>query len=122
METSAHEQIRRYRPHGVSRRSTLQRLARVALVMSAALVSVARPGYAQDERSLTKQVQWSWSQNLPASELKLIIEKSGFRLIDLEVAQTSPLQFSAVFVKNQGVHGKPGGGIRTCPARRSIKT
>lgn len=105
METFAHEQIRAFGSHDVSRRSTFQRLARVALVMSAALVNVARPGFAQDERSLTKQVPWSWSQNLPASDLKLIIDK-GFRLIDLEVAQTSPLQFSAVFVKNEGVYGK----------------
>ena len=58
------------------------------------------PASAQEEKNPHKDTHWSWSANVTPAQMKTIIERSGFRIIDLEVARRSPLEFSVVWVKN----------------------
>ncbi len=74
----------------------------IALLLALTLITPAR---ADDERGSTTPTGWWWLHGVSADQIKERIDQ-GFRLIDLEVEQTSPLRFSAVFVKNQGVHQK----------------
>ena len=57
------------------------------------------------ERSLTDPTGWWW---LTGVSLETIEEKidEGYRIIDLEIQETSPWRFTAAFVENSGVHQK----------------
>ena len=45
------------------------------------------PASAQEEKNPHKDTHWSWSANVTPAQMKTIIERSGFRIIDLEVAR-----------------------------------
>jgi hypothetical protein len=72
------------------------------LVLVIAGTLCASPARAQEEKNPHKDTHWTWSANVTPSQMKDIAEHSGFRIIDLEVARTSPLEFSVVWVDNKG--------------------
>lgn len=67
-----------------------------------ATLVIAQLASAQEETNPHKDTHWSWSANVTPTQMKQIIDNSGFRIIDLEVARESPLEFSVVWVKNDG--------------------
>lgn len=63
---------------------------------------LSSPASAQEEKNPHKDTHWSWSANVTPAQMKTIIDNSGFRIIDLEVAHQSPLEFTVAWVKNDG--------------------
>ena len=72
------------------------------LAMGIVAVALAAPVSAQEEKNPHKDTHWSWSGSVTPQQMKDIITNSGFRIIDLEIAQPSPLEFSVVWAKNDG--------------------
>jgi hypothetical protein len=79
----------------------------LSLTLAVALLAMvgmflASPASAQEEKNPHKDTHWTWSASVTPAQMKYIIDHSGFRIIDLEVARRSPLEFSVVWVKNDG--------------------
>lgn len=49
--------------------------------------------------------KWRWYHGVKAAKLSAAVE-DGYRIIDIEVEQASPLRFSATLVRNQGAYRK----------------
>jgi len=55
------------------------------------------------ERSATNPTGWKWYYNVSSSTISNQVQ-NGYRVIDIEVKQTSPYRFNVALVKNSGVH------------------
>lgn len=60
---------------------------------------------ALSEKSDTTPTAWYWLHGVSVDQVKAKLSE-GYRLIDIEVEQTSPYEFSTVMVKNQGAYAK----------------
>lgn len=90
------------------RERTTNRLVRLFTVFSVALTlmfTVLPIAPAQAEKWQTTPTGYWWLHGVSDDQIKTRIDE-GFRLIDIEVEQASPLRFSAAFVRNAGVHQK----------------
>ncbi|MEM6676224.1 MAG: serine hydrolase, partial [Planctomycetota bacterium] len=86
----------------------LQFLARplAALVLlTTCLFTAAPPASAEAQTDTVTPTAWLWRTNVPVSTLDADIA-NGYRIVDLEVENASPLRFSAVLVHNSGDYAK----------------
>lgn len=74
-------------------------------ILLAILLTILPTPSAQAEKWHTNPTGWWWLHGVTAQQITDKVNE-GFRMIDIEVEQTSPLRFSAAFVKNSGVHQK----------------
>lgn len=70
-----------------------------------ALATLVPVGAAQSQNDLTTPTGWRWRRNVPLSTIQDDIS-DGYRLVDIEVEDDSPLRFSASFVRNTGDYQK----------------
>jgi hypothetical protein len=75
-------------------------------ILAGAAVFCALSAFA--EREHTDPTGWWWLQGVTEAQVNAKVAE-GFRLTDVEVESTAPYKFSAVFVKNTGVHAKTWG-------------
>ncbi len=66
------------------------------------LATTLAPALAETHRISDTQTGWYYYYNQTEAELIDIIEETGSRIIDIEIHSTSPLRFTAAFVKNSG--------------------
>ncbi len=57
------------------------------------------------EQSETTPTPFAWLHGASVEQIRTQID-NGYRIVDLEVEQTSPYRFSVAMVRNQGVHAK----------------
>ena len=79
---------------------------RAALISTALLLAFGGSARAQSDRDQTTPTGWYWLFNASLDRVNDIITDEGARIIDIEVAQVSPIRFNAVFVRNTGAYAK----------------
>jgi hypothetical protein len=97
------------------RRRAVALVAVVAAVLSigttaGSAIAGATGGPVQDpERSATTPTGWHVWIGQSKADLDKLAQDSGERVVNVQVVSTSPLRFSAVLVKNAGLHARTGG-------------
>lgn len=83
----------------------MKKLIFILAALTLLVTSAAAQSAELSERRLMNPTQWWWLTGVTAEQIQKKIDE-GYRIFDLEIENGSPLRFSAVFVKNQGVHQK----------------
>src|SRR5688500_9785460 len=81
-----------------------QKLLKSGIVGLVALCALS----ASAEREKTSPTGWWWLQGVTEAQVNAKVSE-GYRLTDIEVESTAPYTFSAVFVRNTGLHAKTWG-------------
>src|SRR6266496_1639400 len=106
------------------RRRAVALVAAVVAVLAIAstagsAIAGATEGPVQDpERSATTPTGWHVWIGQSKADLDKLAQDSGERVVNVQVVSTSPLRFSAVLVKNVGLHARREAG-RTAPRAMS---
>ena len=81
------------------------RFATLAALLAVVLGLTASSARAQSQTDLVTPTAWWWQTNVTLQDINDRIAQ-GYRIVDIEVEDDSPLRFSAAFVRNSGVYAK----------------
>jgi hypothetical protein len=76
-----------------------------ALLIMLALAVFAAPTWAGEDHDSSDPTAWQWHYGVTEAQLSAVVA-TGYRIVDLEVEQTSPMRFTAALVQNTGSYAK----------------